>query len=223
MRTIILLSALFIFGISRAQTNSEVRILPDFSGIKSSGSFDITLIPSDKNEITLVGEKESTSRILTTVKDGRLTIKPEKGFKKYKTIKIEIRCTTIEEINLFGSGDFKSELISVEKLKFSSSGSGDCSLIAECTSLVVNISGSGEYRLAGKATSINLKSFGSGNIHAFEMEAETITIESKGSGEIDLNAAELINGEAFGSGDIECQGGAKVEIQKQGSGTITTR
>lgn len=52
---------------------------------------------------------------------------------------------------------------------------------------------------------------------------KTITIESKGSGEIDLNAAELINGEAFGSGDIECQGGAKVEIQKQGSGTITTR
>lgn len=87
----------------------------------------------------------------------------------------------------------------------------------------MNISGSGEYRLAGKATSINLKSFGSDNIHAFEMEAETITIESKGSGEIDLNAAELINGEAFGSGDIECQGGAKVEIQKQGSGTITTR
>jgi hypothetical protein len=181
------------------------------------------LIQSDKNEITLFGNKEITVRIHTVLEDGHLTIKPEKGVKKYKTMQIEIRFKTVENIDISGSVDLTSELIKGDALKFSSRGSGDCILNAECSSLELDLSGSGDFRLSGKTSSMVLKSFGSGNIHAFEMASETITIESKGSGNTDLKASNTIAGEAFSSGDIECIGGAKVDINKQGSGTIVVR
>ena len=138
-------------------------------------------------------------------------------------MQIEIRFKTVENINLSGSADLTSELIKAEALKFSSKGSGDCLLNSECSSLELNLSGSGDFRLSGKTSSMVLKSFGSGNIYAFEMASETITIESKGSGNTDLKASNTITGEAFGSGDIERIGGAKVDINKQGSGTIVVR
>ncbi len=218
-----MLSAIFIYTLSTAQTAKNVRVPLDFSKIKTSGAFDIKLIQSDKNEVTLFGDKEITVRILTVVEDGRLTIKPEKGFKLQETIQIEIRFKTIESIDLFGSGDLTSELIKAEVLKFSSRNSGDCILNAECSNLELNLSGSGDFRLSRKSSSMVLKSFGSGNIHAFEMASETISIESKGSGNTDLKASSTITGEAFGSGDIECIGGAKVDISKHGSVTIVVR
>tara|TARA_B110000881_G_C18495907_1_gene474226 strand:+ start:412 stop:696 length:285 start_codon:yes stop_codon:yes gene_type:complete len=94
-------------------------------------------------------------------------------------MQIEIRFKTVENIDLSGSGDLTTELIKAAALKFSSKGSGDCILNAECSSLELNLNGSGDFRLSGKTSSMVLKSFSSGNIQAFEMASETITIESK--------------------------------------------
>lgn len=225
MKYLLIISALLVGLSSLAQStdSKEVRSTADFSKLKSSGSFDIKLLIGSVNEVTIYGDKAVTSNILTEVEGGKLTIKPVKGFKKYPRLKIIIHCKSIEDINLFGSGDFTSGLIKSESLKFSARGSGDQSLNVECANLDLNISGSGDCTLTGKTSTMSLKCFGSGTIHGFDLNAETITIESKGSGEIDLNASGNITGEAFGSGDIECKGGAQVDINQQGSGTITTR
>ncbi len=200
-----------------------MRGVNDFTKTKIKGAFDVKFIPSDKNEVTLKTDEEISKRILTPVEKGVLTIKAEKGFKNYQTISIEVRFKSIEYISVFGSGDVSTESFTAESFEFSSRGSGDAQLLITCTDLKVSNSGSGNCTLIGRAKTMNLFSFGSGNIHALDIDTENITIESKGSGNVDINASKSIKGTNVGSEDIECKGGATIEISNQVSGTVFTR
>lgn len=223
MKLLSTILGLILFFNGFSQSNTETRKTEDFSKIKVSGAFEVALKKGDKTEIIITGEPEVISKIETIVKNGTLSIKPEKGFKKYNSIPVEIMYTSVNSINLFGSGEFKSDVITAEEFSFTSRGSGDQKLAVQATTLTVSTSGSGDLFISGTAENAKIKSFGSGKIHGFELNATNIVLESKGSGDIDLNASGSITGESFGSGDVECKGGGEVNITSQGSGTVRTR
>ncbi len=205
------------------EEKKEQRTPGEFSTIKVSGSFDVNLTQGETNHVELNGDAETIANVLTEVKNGVLTIKVVKGFKKYKTISVNIQCKSPQEVSIFGSGDFHTTQFSADNFKLSTRGSGDSKLYITCSNLELNSSGSGDCTIVGKANSLTLKSFGSGKVHAFDLKTTTITLETKGSGDIDINASEAITGESFGSGDIEHKGTATIAVNNQGSGSITKR
>lgn len=58
MRTLILLSVIFIYILSTAQTTAIVIDSLDFSKIKTSGAFDMKLIQSDKMRLLYLKTKK---------------------------------------------------------------------------------------------------------------------------------------------------------------------
>lgn len=223
LRSILFSFILLISTFSFAQ-NKEVRSIDAYNAISVKGSFHVELIQSDKEEIVLMGPADVTSKIETNKTDKKVTIKPEKGLKRYNPITIKIYFKSLNEVGMYGSGDVHTtNTLNTENFKFDSRGSGDAKFDIECKTLDVSMSGSGEFTAMGKASTFSIKSFGSGNVRAFDLTTETITLESKGSGDLSIHATGSVTGENFGSGDIECMGGASIDIKNQGSGSVQTR
>lgn len=102
----------------------------DYEEISLSGFFDVELVDGKEGKITLKGEENILQYITTEVKNGKLTIKPEKGKNlnpsNGKTVVITIPIESISAASLSGSGDIvgKKKIIS-NSFETSISGSGD--------------------------------------------------------------------------------------------------
>mgnify|MGYP003147478204 FL=1 len=98
----------------KIQGNGDVvtieRSVGDYDEVAMAGWFDVELVSGSEGELTLKGESNLLEHIVTEVKNGKLTIKVEKGLNLrpsnwksgiYVTVPIE----SIDSVSLSGSGD----------------------------------------------------------------------------------------------------------------------
>jgi len=188
-------------------TISEVRQVAYFDSFSSSGSFDVFYVQSKERKVVVEGKEEFVKKLKTDVFDKTLRIKMEKGQYYNLVLKVTVYAPEIEDIEIHGSGDIRSESIIVpgKDLELSVSGSGDI-IIREikCKELDIDVMGSGD----AWVTSANVE--------------EDIDLSVKGSGDISINGqCRKVEAYVAGSGDIT--GKLKyAEIKKNvyGSGSI---
>lgn len=85
-------------------------------------------------------------------------------------------------------------------------------------------SGSGDTTLAGRVGVLDVTSSGSGDLHAFELRADTVDATMSGSGDAEVCATGLLRGRLTGSGDLvyDCAP-AQRDVSSAGSGDISIR
>ena len=194
-----------------------------------SGWFDLELVSGSEGELTLSGEENLLEHLETEVKNGTLTIKPEKGYNlqpsswKSGGIKIIVPVEEINSVAMSGSGDIvgKTKLKS-DDFEVVMSGSGDITLDIDGNSVESTLSGSGDIRLSGRANDFSVKISGSGDVHAYDLEAKNVNAVVSGSADIKVTALESLTARVSGSGDIHYRGNPeKIDSKTAGSGDIT--
>jgi len=205
------------------------RSVGDYETIASAGWFDIILVSGTEGQITLKGEENLLEYIETEVKNGKLTIKKEKGVNLKPSswkggIEVTVPIEEISGVSLAGSGDVISKTtIKTDNFKASLAGSGDVSLSVEASDFEASLSGSGDMEFDGSATNFKVSIAGSGDVDAFGLSAEYVEASVAGSADLNVTANQGIKARVSGSGDITYRGNpTKIDSKTSGSGDISS-
>lgn len=204
------------------------RSVGDYDGIGVSGWFDVELVDGNEGELTLKGEENLLEHIVTEVKNGKLSIKVEKGYNLKPTswkegIYITVPVESVNSIALSGSGDIVGKTtLKTDSFKTSMSGSGDITLDVNVSSISASMSGSGDITLSGSTGDFDATISGSGDIKAYELSADNVDATVSGSADIKVTANKMLKARVSGSGDISYKGNpGKVDTKTSGSGDIS--
>lgn len=215
---------------------TQVRPLKGFERIDIYGSPTVYYTQADTFSIRVVGPEDMLDKIVTSVKDGTLSIR-NKGkigvvnisLHDAERLAVYVTSPDLVGVQLNGSGDFVSDQrVDTDNLAIVLRGSGDVHFRdIICDRCLTDLIGSGDVdidQLEAQSSSATL--VGSGDIDIRQQRVRDTDISLKGSGDIKVffgDGCQQVSCRLVGSGDITLKG--KIEHlnkQKSGSGDIDT-
>ena len=209
--------------------HTEVREVGHFRAVASSLPANVYYVQADKQEVRVESTEVLAPKVLTTVEDGKLSLKLEPGRYPKLILRVVVSSPDIESLQVSGSGDLFHEGVlhasgdlslkvsgsgdmqigSIDSKDFSArcSGSGDIRIEGlSCDDFDGSVSGSGDF-LAGKVTAkgdASARVSGSGDIRLNEVIADgDMDLKTSGSGNITVNGScRDITAATSGSGNI---------------------
>ncbi len=218
----------FIYSLG-ANAETEERHVSPFSEVALKIEAEVHIDQGDKQSIEINGSASDIGKIITDVKDRKLTIRFNTrdmllGKTTSGKIVINITIPEITAIDLSGSGKIVVEdPIKSRIIDFALTGSGVIDVRhLESEKISATLFGSGQLILAGKQTteSLNIVRSGSGIITANKLKAKEVTIKSSGSGNCYVSPTEKLNVSTSGSGDVFYNGDPAISSRISGSGSI---
>lgn len=204
----------------------ETREVGSFSGITSSGSWDVMIAYGNSTSIEVEGDENLLEYIETKVEGGKLQIKAKKNgnLRSKNKITIYVSMTKMTSLALSGSGD----MIGKGKFNYDAttnvmvSGSGSIKVeFDRFTKVDASVSGSGNVVLKGSSQEVETRISGSGNIDCNEVVCDEAAARISGSGNIKLFANKSLDIHISGSGNVYYKGAATdIRTHKAGSGRI---
>jgi hypothetical protein len=160
----------------------KARELKDFHAIDSTAV--ATLVISDGQPFGVIVEAEESvvPKVLTTVKDGILTVSLEKDVSTSSPVRIMISLPKLDKLTLAGVGEVTVSGIKEPFLTVKQSGAGSCTLSGSADMVDLTLSGVGNAQLKElNARSLTALLSGTGSAHVFASESLTATISGIGS------------------------------------------
>ncbi|MFD2162189.1 head GIN domain-containing protein [Paradesertivirga mongoliensis] len=206
--------------------SSEDRQVSDFTGISSSGSYDIYVKMGASESLRIEGDEDVIGNIETKVDKGILKIRNTKNtgwnWNVRQKVKIYITAKSLNQLSISGSGSMEIDgTIKSSTINTQVSGSGNMRMTVECSTLNAAVSGSGNIRISGSASDANVAVSGSGGFDGKNLKTSTTDARVSGSGNVWVFADERLNAALSGSGNINYSGNARVSQSKSGSGRIS--
>ncbi|MBC8048346.1 MAG: DUF2807 domain-containing protein [Fimbriimonadaceae bacterium] len=221
---------------------SEVRSVSGFTGVTSEIEATVYVTQGSEFEVRIEAQQNVLDQIRTNVSGNDLEISSERCINNSDPVKIYITMPVVNslaisgsgslitqnkittgdmDIDISGSGEFTSvDSIIASDISMDISGSGNMDLIANAPVLSADISGSGDVTIAGYGSSLDLNISGSGEMHTFNFHVLTSDVKISGSGDLEINAMDKIEGSISGSGDLYYKNSPIINISVSGSGEI---
>lgn len=204
---------------------SETRNISGFTGVKSSGSIDVTIIQGNDFSVSVENDENLIPLIVTEVRDGILVIHYKDDYNiNDDHSSVTVTAPAINKVAVSGSSDIKTTgtLKSDKEISFAISGSGDITANVDAPSIKFSGSGSGDISLEGRTKDFECRMSGSGNIKCANLKAENVDLSISGSADGKVFASVSLKARVSGSGDVTYYGNPQnPEIKVAGSGSVT--
>lgn len=204
----------------------QTRDVSGFSGVASSGSFDVYVTTGGREGVKLEGDNDLLDKIETVVDGKTLHIRTRREYERdhldFSGVKIHVTARELDALTLSGSGKMRVESpLKSDAFNVTVSGSGRIEA-GRITSnrLKATVSGSGGFTASGSAKETNITVSGSGGFNGKDFTAGDADVRVSGSGSVYLRAENTLDGVLSGSGRIHYSGNARVTERKSGSGRI---
>ncbi|REG85975.1 head GIN domain-containing protein [Winogradskyella sediminis] len=237
LQSITIITLLFSTTVASAQWGKHKKIKGDshiitttvstgtYDAISAAGAMDFKLIEGTEGEISIKGDSNLISYIVTEVKQNTLHIKIKKGYniKPSQTIVITIPYESISAISLAGSGDITNTgTIKTTTFKVALAGSGDIDLNVSAEEIESKIAGSGDIELKGITTQLSTVVAGSGDFDGDALKSTNVMAKISGSGDINVHCNGELTVKIAGSGDVKYSGQpTKKNTSISGSGSVS--
>ncbi len=220
-------AALFLsWNLAQAQNfTKQERKVQSFDAIQINGSADVFLTQGSHQSVVVETEARNQDKIITEVSGSTLIIK-SKPYSNFitKRLRVYVETPNIQNLAVFGSGDFHVPSITSEHLTLIIKGSGDIDAgNLQVSTLTAKILGSGDLTFSGKAADMQLSVHGSGDTRINALECDKADFQVQGSGDVIISGkANQVTVVLQGSGDFR---GSQFEVSKAttsqlGSGDI---
>jgi hypothetical protein len=239
------------FLITTSLFSQERIAINDFTRIRVSHAFTITLVPSDKNEIVAVSLPENLNLkdIVRVNENGTLRISiPESnsGWVRSSTSsrrgELIVYFTHLEGINISGASRVKSEesiwgeqfnlsvsgassaqlSVIATQLNVNTSGASSVTLDATAAQITSNTSGSSNLRLSGAAQSHQLTASGSSRVRVGNFVTQEAFVSISGASSAEVTAQQ-VRGGISGSSRLNVNSNAETSVRTSGSSSIRRR
>ncbi|WP_298308002.1 head GIN domain-containing protein [Flavobacterium sp.] len=237
MRKLTVLLALISISIASAQNwdkekvkgngvqTTITRTTESYDKILTEGSFNVELVSGKEGTITIKGDENIISHIVTEVIGNELKVYFEKNrsYNYKQDITITIPFEEISEISFAGSGNMVTKnLINATDFEAKMAGSGDCTLEINAKNIVAKMAGSGNLKLFGTVENLEAKTAGSGDLNCNKLVSQNANVTVAGSGSLEVNCTNNLIAKVAGSGNIQYKGNPKIIDSKvAGSGDIS--
>jgi hypothetical protein len=201
------------------------RTTESYDNISTGGSFNVELVSGKEGTITIKGDENIISHIVTEVIGNELKVYFEKNrsYDYKQDITITIPFEEISEISFAGSGNMITKnAINATDFEAKMAGSGDCALEINVKNIVAKIAGSGNLKLSGTAENLEAKTAGSGDLNCTKLVSQNADVAVAGSGSLEVNCTNNLIAKVAGSGNIQYKGNPKIiDSNVVGSGDIS--
>ena len=190
---------------SGVQTTQN-RTTESYDAVNAGGSFKVVLVSGKEGTITIQGDENIITHIVTEVTNNELQISFEKNLSiTYRSeITITVPVEEMSGITFSGSGDIVSKTrLNATNFNVKLSGSGDVDIDVNATKITASLSGSGDINISGKTTELEAKVVGSGDIDCGKLVSENATVAVSGSGDLKVNCTNNLEAKVAGSGTIK--------------------
>lgn len=221
---------------------TETRDISDFTGVSNEMEALVYITQGAEFDVHIDAQENLMEEIKTRLNGNILEIYSEhcidegEAIKVYVTLPVltsidisgsgsvftvgVINCASLN-IDVSGSGSFTAiDSINADMVDMDISGSGSMSIQTYLSGISADISGSGTVTLSGSGNTLNLDISGSGKMLTFGFLSHEAFIEISGSGDIELNTLDLIDGEINGSGDVYYKNTPIINVDISGSGSL---
>jgi hypothetical protein len=234
-RSIILLSIFSFLAFATIKINAQTvkgkgpivsqRVnMTDISELNLGISANVYLTQGRTQSIEIKGQQNIIDLLNKESDGGKWNIEFPRNSKVSfdKKLEIHITLSTIETLNLGGSGSFygQNKFKNLENVRFNIGGSGSIEFALEAEELVCNIGGSGNMDLEGSANSIEINLGGSGSIKAEDFSVAKAKVNSAGSGSVTIDVSNKLDVSLAGSGGVKYKGDPKIKQTIIGSGKV---
>lgn len=237
MRKLTVLLALISISIASAQNwdkekvkgngvqTTITRTTESYDKISTGGSFNVELVSGKEGTITIKGDENIISHIVTEVIGNELKVYFEKNrsYNYKQDITITIPFEEISEISFAGSGNMITKnTINATDFEAKMAGSGDCTLEINAKNIVAKMAGSGNLKLSGTVENLEAKTAGSGDLNCNKLVSQNADVAVAGSGSLEVNCTNNLIAKVAGSGNIQYKGNPKIiDSNVAGSGDIS--
>ena len=217
------LDELFIEGNGISRT--ETRNAEGFNQISSNGDFAVTVMPGNFYSVEITAESNLLPYISTNVDGKTLKIRTTgiHSLRQNEPIKIFITTPVLSGLSLSGSGLIETGSFTSTDFDLSVSGSGDIKTIISTDKITANVSGSGTINIEGDAINTNFVISGSGKIKTYNLLQEQCQAAISGSGDMYVNASQLIDARISGSGKVYFVNHPAIHTSISGSGDVVDK
>ncbi len=199
---------LFLMG-TTAQAQTETRKPGHFTGVNSSGSWDVIITIGDVNQVKLVSKGFDLSEVTTEVEDGKLEIELRDDDDDNRDFTVYVTIKKLESLGLAGSGNMmvRSDVYTHE-LSIGQAGSGNVELeLLNTKNLNIGMSGTGNVSITeGNVGDVNIGQVGSGNFKGIDLVCGDVKIGKAGSGNIHIGVEGELTVGSVGSGNVYYSG-----------------
>ncbi len=207
------------------ERDSERRVLQPYTDVVASVDFNVSLVQLPSHEqgyVVINAQPNLIPYIKTDVTRGTLNINVDGCLQPSESINVMVYANNLNSISMRGSGTLKSlSYVQYPDFNIDVRGSGDAILKVISKNLTVNNSGSALIYLEGTTETLKVDSRGSGKIDLNRMQSEDATVDSRGSGEIWLNVRRNFDVSLKGSGNVIYRGNPQnINQSNKGSGNI---
>jgi len=193
----------------------------EITAVSLGVSADVKLVTDSTGTVTIEGESNIIEAIILEQNGTKLRITSEPCFSSNKPISITIPMKNVSELQVNGSGSFKSEnKMSASDLELGINGSGDIDLEVDAANVKSNINGSGNILLSGAAQRHKIEVNGSGEVDAENFPTGNVGITINGSGDCKVFATMALGVKIRGSGSVFYGGSPDISSDVKGSGSL---
>ncbi|MEK7774377.1 MAG: head GIN domain-containing protein [Candidatus Zixiibacteriota bacterium] len=166
---------------------TETVDVPEFTRIRSLGSFDIIVRIGEKQSIKVTSDDNLHDNFSLTVRGKTLRLDVETSYSTREQVRVEITVPKLEHIRCDGSGEIEVTNLSGGEFGYTLAGSAD-------------------FHATGQVERLDVELDGSGEIDTRDLIATEVFVEIAGSGTALVYAKESIDAVVSGSGDIRYYG-----------------
>ncbi len=202
----------------------QERTVNDFNQLTIDGIFNVYLTQGNAVAVTVETDENLQEVVQVNQKNNRLHVKWKKGASVKKSTKMNVHITlkALEELDINGVGNVTcTNTLTLGSLTLGISGIGNTTLSVDAETIEATVSAVGNIALAGKVNDLDIRNSGTGNLQAFDLVAQKLSINSSGIGNVEVRAEEEINIESSGIGSIYYKGTASVKtLNVSGIGVV---
>lgn len=203
-------------------TGGESRDVRDFQEVELQGIGTLRITQGDTESLSIEAEPRLLRRIETTVKNGRLTIRPSRPIRTREEIVYNLTLRQLTALDVSGAGRAEAAQITSDRIHLGLSGAGTILLGAlTATTLDVAVSGNGVCTLAGMVDSQTVVLGGASRYEAADLASTVASVVVQGAAKATVRVSGTLNVQISGAGQVDYIGDPVVTQQIAGVGRLT--
>ena len=200
----------------------EVRDVRDFQEVSLEGVGTLLIEQGETESLTIEAEPRVLQRIATEVRNGRLTIRPDRSFETREPITYFLTIRELTGIELAGAGRVEAAQLSADQLRINGSGAGAVIIDSlTANSLDVTASGNVQAELAGAVDSQTVEVSDAASYAAADLSSRLASVTASGASQVTVNVSESLDARVSGAARVEYIGDPAVTEDVSAAGSLS--
>ena len=200
----------------------EVREVSDIQSVALEGVGTLLIQQGDTESLTIEAEPKVLKRIETEVRNGKLTIRPDRSFSTRESITYHLTIKQLTGIELAGAGQVEVAQLNSDQFRIDGKGAGGV-VIDSLTANTLDLTAAGnvQTQLAGTVDSQTITVSDAAKYAAAELSSRIASVTASGASQVTVNVSESLDVHVSGASRVEYIGSPAVTQDVSGAGRLS--